>query len=143
MTIDDNAVAPHPVRWLWLVGAALGVFAVGVGSTALSVALPTISREFALPLSQLRWIVAGPALTFAVLVVPAAVVGRLVGPARLYLLGALVLIVAGIVAATAHSGLVLELARLGQGVGAALLVPQPVVYALAYLGRVEKACVCG
>src|SRR5438876_1104493 len=35
MTIDDNAVAPHPLRWLWLVGAARGLFAVAfVGGNA-------------------------------------------------------------------------------------------------------------
>jgi MFS family permease len=143
MTIDENAVAPHPLRWLWLVGAALGVFAVGLGSTGLGAAVPTIARDLALPLSQLRWIIAGPALMFAVLVVPAAAGGRLLGPVRVYLLGAFFLVVAGVVAATAHSGIVLEFARLGQGVGAALLVPQAVVYALAYLGRVERALVCG
>jgi MFS family permease len=143
MTIDDHDVAPHPLRWLWLVGAAIGVFAVGVAASALNAALPTIVREFALPFWQLRWITAGPALTFAVLVVPAAVLGRLLGPVRLYLFGALVLVIAGLLGATAHSAAVLELARLGEGVGAAFLVPQPVVYALAYLGRVERALVCG
>ncbi len=143
MTIDDVAVAPHKLRWLWLVGAALGVFTVGVGNTALGPALPTIARDLALPVTQLRWITTGSELTFAVLVVPAAFLGRLLGPVRLYVFGALVLVLASVLGATAGSSLVLELARLGQGVGAAFLVPQMVVYALTYLGPVERMLVAG
>src|SRR5690242_1738190 len=100
--------APHRLRWIWLVGATLGVFTVGVASTALGAALPVIARDLALPLSQLRWISTGPELTFAVLVVPAAFLGRLLGPVRFYLFGALVLVLASVLAATASTSPVLE-----------------------------------
>src|SRR5690242_10149835 len=143
MTVDDVTVVPHRLRWLWLVGAALGVFTAGVAGTALGAALPTLVRDLALPVSELRWITAGSPLAFAVLVVPAAVAGRLLGPVRVYLVGAVVLALASVIGAVAGSAAVLELGRLGQGAGAALLVPQMVVYALAYLPPVERAVVCG
>ena len=143
MTSTPIAMAPHPLRWFWLAGATLGVFATGVASTALSMALPTIVRDLALPVTmQLSWIVNAPVLTFALLLVPAAVLGNLLGHARLHLLGAICFAVASGVGAIAGSGATLVFARLGQGVGAALMVPQPVGYALAHLGRVERTVVC-
>lgn len=142
MTSTPAVVAPHPLRWLWLAGAVVGVVATGVASASVSAALPTIVSDLALPVTQLHWIIAATALTFTLLLVPAAVLGNLLGHARLYLLGAVCFAVASGVGATAETGAALVVARLGQGVGAALMVPQPVGYALAFLGRVERTIVC-
>ena len=150
--VNAAGVPPHRLRWVWFVGSALGVVAAGVAASGLGVALPTIVRDLGLTSTtqvlwflggtQLRWILGATTVTFAVLMPLAAFVGRLLGHVRVHLVGAVCFAVGSGIGATAGTGTTLVVARLGQGAGAALMVPQPVGYALAWLGRVERAVVC-
>jgi MFS transporter, DHA2 family, multidrug resistance protein len=90
-------------RW-WALGAlTLGVLAVGLDVTVLSVALPTLAAALQASESDLQWFSAGYALTLAAGMLPAGVLGDRFGRRRV-LAGALVLFGAGSVLCAASTG---------------------------------------
>src|SRR5260370_37946520 len=84
-------------RW-WAAGAiTLGVLAVGLDVTVLSVALPTLAVALKASESDLQWFSSGYALTLAAVLLPARVLGDRFWRKRI-LIGPLVLVGAGPVA---------------------------------------------
>src|SRR5260370_2332165 len=81
-------------RWWALAAITLGVLAVGLDVTVLSVALPTLAVALRASESDLQWFSSGYALTLAAGMLPAGVLGDRFGRKRI-LLGALVLFAAG------------------------------------------------
>src|SRR5712692_11109574 len=84
-------------RWWALAAITLGVLAVGLDVTVLSVALPTLAVSLKASESDLQWFSSGYALTLAAGMLPAGVLGDRFGRKRI-LIGALVLFAAGSVA---------------------------------------------
>jgi len=54
-------------KWWTLAAVAFGLFMIMLDNTVVNVALPSIQRDLGVGLSELEWIVAGYALTFAAL----------------------------------------------------------------------------
>jgi DHA2 family multidrug resistance protein-like MFS transporter len=77
-------------RWLALAALTLGVLAVGLDVTVLSIALPTLAVTFKASESDLQWFSSGYALMLAAGMLPAGVLGDRFGRKRI-LLGALIL----------------------------------------------------
>src|SRR5260370_4165124 len=77
-------------RWWALAAITLGVLAVGLDVTVLSVALPTLAVALRASESDLQWFSSGYALTLAAGMLPAGVLGDRFGRKRI-LIGALVL----------------------------------------------------
>lgn len=105
---------------------AATVLASGVAfldSTVVNVALPAIGREFDSGLSILQWIVDGYLLTLGALVLVGGSLGDLLGRRRVFETGMIAFAVMSIACGIAPTGGALVAARLGQGVAAALLVP--------------------
>jgi MFS transporter, DHA2 family, multidrug resistance protein len=84
-------------RWWALAALTLGVLAVGLDVTVLSVALPTLANSLHASESDLQWFSSGYALLLAAAMLPAGVLGDRFGRKRI-LIGALVLFGAGSVA---------------------------------------------
>src|SRR4051812_37520160 len=77
-------------RW-WALGAiGLSLLAVGVDSTILNVAVPTISSDLGASTSQLQWIVDSFTLVLAAVLLPAGLLGDKYGRKK-FLLASLVL----------------------------------------------------
>ena len=58
-------VTPENKKW-WTLGAvSVGLFMIMLDNTVVNVALPAMQRSLNLQLSELEWVVAGYALTFA------------------------------------------------------------------------------
>jgi MFS family permease len=132
------AVLPA-LRWLWLAGALLTVLATGAATSMLNPALPAIAAELrSADVRWLTWLATGGALAFAVLVVPAAIAGDLLGHVRVHLVGVVGFIATSAAAALTHSPDALVLARVGQGAAAAFIVPQVVGYARRHLPTIER-----
>src|ERR671922_1217606 len=84
-------------RWWALAALDLGVLAVGLDVTVLSVALPTLAASLHASESDLQWFSSGYALALAAGMLPAGVLGDRFGRKRI-LLGALVLFGVGSIA---------------------------------------------
>lgn len=110
-------------RWLGLAVLSLGVSMIIVDATIVNVALPSIIGEFGLGLSDAEWINSIYSLVFAALLITLGKVGDLFGRRRLFIVGLVVFVGASVLAGRADGGGTLILARLLQGVGAAVILP--------------------
>lgn len=88
-----------------------------------NVALPSMQSELGASSTSVEWVVAGYALTSAIFVITAGRLGDRFGRRRMFSLGLAVFTVASAACGAAGTPLELVLARLLQGVGAALLTP--------------------
>jgi DHA2 family multidrug resistance protein-like MFS transporter len=110
-------------RWWALAALALCTLAVGLDTTVLSVALPTLAGDLHATTGELQWITTAYLLVLAAALLPAGMLGDRFGRKRM-LLGALVVFGAASVAcAYAASTGQLIAARGGLGLGAAVLMP--------------------
>src|SRR3569833_558902 len=112
-------------RW-WVLGALiLAVLLVGLDSTVLNVALPTLAADLGASTAQLQWIVDAFVLVLAGLLLPAGALADRLGR-RPVLVGGIAVFALGSLAA-AYSGTAtgLIVARAVMGVGAAVILPVP------------------
>ena len=109
--------------WLGLGLMALSAFLLTLDDTALSVALPTVGREFRLGLSGLEWVVNAYTLALAALLLAGGWLADALGSRRTFLAGLGLFTLASLAAGLAASGPMLLAARVLQGGGAALLMP--------------------
>src|SRR5690349_20111439 len=116
-------MATSTSRW-WALGAlALCTLAIGLDSTVLSVALPTLAGGLHATTGDLQWITTSYLLVMAAALLPAGMLGDRFGRKRM-LVGALVLFgVASVACAYAVSTGQLIAARAALGLGAAVLMP--------------------
>lgn len=91
--------------------------------TVLAIGLPAIQRDLGLRPGQLALVSAGYGLTFAGLLLPGGRLADLLGARRTFLVGLAIFGGASIGVAVAGGFVVALAARLGQGVGAALVAP--------------------
>ena len=110
-------------RWFGLAVLSLGVSMIIVDATIVNVALPSIIREFEIGLSDAEWINSIYSLVFAALLITLGKVGDLTGRRRMFMIGLVVFVSASLLAGRSTSGGSLILARLAQGVGAAVILP--------------------
>ncbi len=123
-----DAVAPagdSDVRpWPALLALCLGFFMILVDLTIVTVATPTIIDKLGASVNEVVWVTSAYMLAYAV---PVLITGRLgdrYGSKRLYLLGLIVFTAASLwCGLTATIGMLI-LARVVQGLGAALMTPQ-------------------
>src|ERR671915_11575 len=110
-------------KW-WTLGAvAFGLFMIMLDNTVVNVALPSIQRDLGIGLSQLQWIVAGYALTFAALMLSGGKLADHYGRRLVFIVGLVIFTVSSLACGLAESGDVLIAARVVQGAGAALMNP--------------------
>src|ERR671924_390544 len=77
---------PELRKW-WTLGAvAFGLFMIMLDNTVVNVALPAIQRDLGVGLSELEWIVAGYALTFAALMLTGGKVADFYGRRLVFVL---------------------------------------------------------
>ncbi|MEV0902676.1 DHA2 family efflux MFS transporter permease subunit [Actinoplanes sp. NPDC049802] len=110
-------------RWLVLAICATSIFLVGLDTTAVNVALPSIGDDLGLATADLQWAVDAYTLVLASLMITSGALADRIGRRRVFRLG-LALFAAGSVAcALAPSIGVLVAARALQGVGGSMLSP--------------------
>src|SRR5215469_2294654 len=91
-----------------------------VDFTIVQVALPSIGREFGVSVNGLQWIVTAYGLTLAGFLMLSGRVGDLYGKKKLFIMGVLVFSLASLIGGLAPSEVILILARIVQGLGAAM-----------------------
>src|SRR3954451_22779752 len=117
MTRSGRLAERHP---------AFGVFVVGLGTlvvpfdSSVNVAFPHIIRAFGLPIPAIQWVVIAYTLTYAALMLVFGRIGDMLGYRRIFLFGCAWSTIAFVCCAAAPSYGWLLVARVMQGIGAAL-----------------------
>jgi MFS family permease len=110
-------------RWWALIALALAMLTIGLDSTVLTVALPTLAADLDATTSQLQWITSAYTLVLASALLPAGAIGDRYGRKRL-LLGALIVFgLASLACAYSGSADALIASRAVLGLAAAVMLP--------------------
>jgi EmrB/QacA subfamily drug resistance transporter len=110
-------------KWFTLAAVSFGLFMIMLDNTVVNVALPAIQEDLGADLSELQWVVAGYALTFAALMLIGGKVADAYGRRLIFVVGIAIFTTASLWCGLADSGDELIAARVLQGVGAALMNP--------------------
>jgi MFS family permease len=105
----------------------MGIFITNIDIAVVNVATPSIHERLQASASELQLAVSGYTLSYAMLLITGARLGDMYGYRRLFLAGLVVFTMASLVCGLAPDAIVLILARVVQGGGAALMVPQVLI----------------
>ncbi|GAB91229.1 MFS transporter [Gordonia rhizosphera] len=120
--MDSVVVQRHPHPWRVFTATSIGVIAVFVAMSGLTVALPTLTRELNASTAQSTWIVLGYMVVTTALILVFGRLSDIVGRRPLYLAGLVVFTIATALCIVSPSAGWLIAARVVQGVGAAAVV---------------------
>ena len=123
-TVPAGVAAGERRRWLMLAVLITGQFMALLDVTIVNVAIPTIQAKLHASGAALQLVVAGYTVAYAMLLITGARLGDLWGHRRLFLAGLGTFTVASLACGLAPTTGALVAARLVQGAGAALMVPQ-------------------
>jgi EmrB/QacA subfamily drug resistance transporter len=110
-------------KWFTLAAVSFGLFMIMLDNTVVNVALPAIQEDLGADLSELQWVVAGYALTFAALMLIGGKLADAYGRRLIFVIGIAIFTTASLWCGLADSSDELIAARVLQGVGAALMNP--------------------
>jgi EmrB/QacA subfamily drug resistance transporter len=115
---------PDPRRWPGLAVLLLAAFMDFVDVSIVLIAAPVIQADLGATYAGIQWMLAGYTLSFGLLLITGGRLGDLVGRKRVFLIGVAVFAVASAWCGLAGSIGVLVAARVVQGAGAGMMVPQ-------------------
>jgi len=110
---------PLPQRYWAILTIALGIVLAVVDGSIANVALPTIATDLDASPAFSIWIVNGYQLAVTISLLPLASLGEIIGYRRVYLAGVVLFTLASLFCALSHTLLLLTIARIMQGFGAA------------------------
>ncbi len=110
-------------RWWALAALVVSGLVIGLDSTVLITALPTLSSKLGATTSDLQWIAAAYTLALGGLLLPGGVLGDRFGRQRLLLVGLAIFGVSSVIASQVTTASSLIAMRALMGVGAALILP--------------------
>src|SRR3954464_7120041 len=116
-------VTPENKKWWTLAAVSVGLFMIMLDNTVVNVALPSMRRSLHMSLSELEWVVAGYALTFAAFMLTGGKLADYLGRRLVFMLGLAVFTGASLACGLAPNGGFLIGARVVQGLGGALMNP--------------------
>ncbi len=122
--MTDAAPAPDPNRWRALAVCLAVGFMTLLDVSIVNVALPSIEGSLGAGPSQVQWIVAGYALAFGLVLVPAGRVGDLYSRRGMFLVGLTAFVLTSAVAGLVQDAWQLSVVRVLQGMSAGLVNPQ-------------------
>ena len=114
--------APSPARAI-AIAYVSAIFMTGIDMHIVNVALPTLSRDFDAPLSDVQWTVIAYLLTLAVVIPASGWIGDRIGTKRTFICALVLFTLASALCGAAQSLPQLVAARALQGVGGGLLTP--------------------
>ncbi len=131
---------PDPRRWATLAVVVVAALIVVLDNSVLTVAIPTILRDFDTTLPAVEWVITGYALTFASLLVIGGRLGDVFGHRRVFVIGAALFGGGSLLAALSWGipSLIVGEALI-EGIGASLMLPTTLaVISTTFHGR-ERA----
>ena len=152
MADDDARAAPPPEeaiayaspagRWIMFVtilGSAIGF----LDGTVVNVALPDLSRDLDADVAAVQWILNGYLLSLSALILLGGSLGDRYGRRRIFVIGTIWFTAASALCAAAPTAEILIVARILQGVGAALITPGSLAIIEASLRREDRSRAIG
>ncbi len=115
---------PHPGRWIAMLVLLIAGFMNLIDVTIVNVALPSMQRAFAASDSEIEWVVAAYILVFALGLLPLGRAGDIFGRRRMFISGLCVFTFGSALCGLAPSMGTLIAARVLQGIGGAMMIPQ-------------------
>jgi EmrB/QacA subfamily drug resistance transporter len=103
--------------------ACLGAFLISLDISFVILALPSIQKEFGISLEDTSWVINAWPFTFAAIVIIGGKVGDIYGRRKALMAGYFVFAVGSLLATAAINVQILQVGRVVQGLGAALIVP--------------------
>ncbi len=123
-TSTPTTAAMTPARRNWTLGiVSVALFMTVLDNLVVSVALPSIRRDFGASIQSLEWTVNAYVLSYAVLLLTGAALGDRFGRKRMFVLGLSLFTAASAAAALSPTSELLIAARAVQGAGAAIVTP--------------------
>jgi len=127
---------PTRRQWLTLLVLSLGLAIVIIDGTIVNVAIPSIRAEFNATLQQLEWVNSIYALVYAALIVTWGRIGDQIGRKLIFIIGVAAFVAGSLMAGAAPSIGFLILARVVQGLGAAMTSPSTLsIVSATFTGR--------
>ena len=128
----------------WTLGIlSIALIIIGLDITVLNVAIPTLQRELNASASGLQWIINAYILVFAGVLLTMGSLGDRFGRRRAFQAGLVVFGIASVAAAFSESTTQLIIARAGQGIGGALIMPSTLSVIVDVFPREERAKAIG
>ncbi|HEX4225095.1 MAG TPA: DHA2 family efflux MFS transporter permease subunit [Pseudonocardiaceae bacterium] len=135
--------AGEAMPWRIVVVLCVGSFAVLMDSTIVNVAVPSLIDTLHAGLDQVLWINNAYLLAFGSLLITMSRLGDIFGQRRVFVLGLAVFAVFSALCGLAQNPAELIAARALQGVGAAMLTPQPLVIISATFPPARRGAALG
>jgi EmrB/QacA subfamily drug resistance transporter len=129
--------------WAILLTLSLGFFMTLLDLNIVNIALPDLRRDLHASLAEVGWIINAYIIVLAVLMITAGRLGDLRGRRNLFIGGIAVFTLASAASGLARSGIELIAARVVQGFGAALLMPQTMAIIIAIFPRERRGAALG
>jgi EmrB/QacA subfamily drug resistance transporter len=140
-TLHTLGVGRSP--WAALVVLCMGLFLTLLDVTVVNIGVPSIAGGLHASLDQVLWVLNAYTMALAVLLITAGRLGDLVGPRTLYLVGIALFTAASAACGLAEDPAQLIAGRALQGVGAALLTPQPTALVLTLFPEDRRGAAFG
>ena len=119
--VKDDRIEPG--TFMALVAMGLGVFVIANDFTALNVALPSIEGDLDADVGSVQWVINAYALVFGMAIVSGGRIADMFGRRRVFFIGSILFAGFSAIGAVAPDLGVLIGARVGMGVGGALMWP--------------------
>ncbi|MFF9183909.1 MFS transporter [Streptomyces misionensis] len=129
--------------WATLVVLSLGYFMTLLDSTIVTIAIPSIIDSLHATLPQVLWALNSYLIAITVLLITAGRLGDRYGPRQVFVVGVLLFTIASLLCGLATVPAVLVAARVLQGAGAALLMPQSLTLIVASFPRERRGTALG
>ena len=130
-------------KWRAFTALAIGLFASVAYQGSITVALPSIVDEFGTDLPTTQWVLIGYALTISAFLLPMGRVADIVGRKLIYLIGFTLFVIGAAVAGSSTGILVLILATMFQGLGAAMTQGTSMAMIIATFPAAERGKALG
>ncbi|HEY6277920.1 MAG TPA: DHA2 family efflux MFS transporter permease subunit [Streptosporangiaceae bacterium] len=123
MTVLEARTSPGARKWWALAGLSLGVLAVGLDATVLSVALPTLAVSLHASATDLQWFISSYTLALAVGLLPGGLLGDRFGRKKVMIIALSVFGLGSLACAYSPNAGVFIAARTVLGLSAGCMIP--------------------
>lgn len=128
--------------WVAMMILCAGFFMTVLDTTIVNIAIPNIIATLHAGINDVLWVVSAYVLAIAVLIITAGRLGDIIGARTVFVIGTVIFTLSSLLCGLSTSPGMLIAARAAQGIGAALMTPQPMTLMMA-LFPPEKRGVAG